>query len=53
MTVSVGPEDLPGFKAPRVGLRACGKASTSDREVSRDGQTLCRACAGERYYQPA
>jgi formylmethanofuran dehydrogenase subunit E len=28
----------------------CGEEITNEREVLRDGETLCRACAGERYY---
>jgi formylmethanofuran dehydrogenase subunit E len=53
VTVSVGPEDMPGFKSPRVACDLCGEGINFHREVSRDGQTLCRACAGERYYRPA
>ena len=48
--VRVPPEDLPGFKAPRVFCEACGEGINFKREVSRDGRTLCRACAGEAYY---
>lgn len=48
--VQVPPEDLPGFKAPRVFCEACGEGINFKREVSRDGRTLCRACAGEAYY---
>jgi formylmethanofuran dehydrogenase subunit E len=50
--VSIGPEDLPGYKAPRVVCAACGESINFKREVVRDGRTLCRACAGERYYDP-
>jgi formylmethanofuran dehydrogenase subunit E len=50
--VSVGPEDLPGYKAPRVLCAECGEGINFKREVLRDGRTLCRACAGERYYDP-
>ena len=53
VTVAIGPEDLPGFKAPRVLCAQCGEGVNFRREVARDGQTLCRACAGERYYRPA
>ena len=51
VTVSIGPEDLPGFKAPRVHCEACGEGINFRREVVREGKTLCRACAGEAYYQ--
>lgn len=50
--VRVGPEDLPGYKAPRVVCAACGESVSFRRELLRDGQPLCRACAGERYWEP-
>jgi formylmethanofuran dehydrogenase subunit E len=50
--VALRPEDLPGYKAPRVVCVECGEGINFKREVVRDGRTLCRACAGERYYQP-
>jgi len=48
--VEVQPEDLPGFKGPRVVCAECGEGINFKREVLRDGRTLCRSCAGERYY---
>ena len=42
VTVTIGPEDLPGFKAPRVVCARCGEGVNFRREVARDGQTLCR-----------
>jgi formylmethanofuran dehydrogenase subunit E len=50
--VEVKPEDLPGFKAPRVACAECGEGINFKREVVKEGRTLCRACAGERYYEP-
>jgi len=50
--VRLGPEDMPGYKAPRVVCAECGEGVNFKREVMRDGKTLCRACAGERYYEP-
>jgi formylmethanofuran dehydrogenase subunit E len=50
--VTIGPEDLPGYKATRATCAECGEGINFKREVVRDGRTLCRACAGERYYQP-
>lgn len=50
--VELGPEDLPGYKGPRVVCQECGEGINFRREVTRDGRTLCRACAGERYYEP-
>ena len=51
--VAIGPEDLPGYKAPRVVCDECGEGISFKRELVRDGRTLCRGCAGERYYEPA
>jgi formylmethanofuran dehydrogenase subunit E len=49
--VEIRPEDLPGFKGPRVVCEACGEGINFKREVVSNGRTLCRACAGSRYYQ--
>jgi formylmethanofuran dehydrogenase subunit E len=49
--VELPPEELPGYKAPRVVCAECGEGINFKREVVRDGRTLCRACAGERYYE--
>ncbi|MEZ5356411.1 MAG: FmdE family protein [Bryobacteraceae bacterium] len=51
--VRVGPEDMPGFKGPRVACQVCGEGINFQREVEREGQVLCRACAGEQYWEPA
>jgi formylmethanofuran dehydrogenase subunit E len=48
--VQVQPEDLPGFKGPRVVCAECGEGVNFKREVTKDGRTLCRSCAGEMYY---
>jgi len=50
--VTIGPEDLPGYKAARVTCSQCGEGVSFKREVLREGRILCRACAGERYYEP-
>ncbi|MBI1788642.1 MAG: TraR/DksA C4-type zinc finger protein [Acidobacteria bacterium] len=50
--VRLGPEEFPGYKSPRVVCAECGEGINFKREVIRDGRTLCKACAGERYYQP-
>ncbi len=50
--VEVKAEDLPGFKGPRVVCSKCGEGINFKREVVVNGKTLCRACAGERYYEP-
>jgi formylmethanofuran dehydrogenase subunit E len=48
--VQVQPEDLPGFKGPRVVCAECREGINFKREVLQAGRTLCRSCAGERYY---
>ena len=48
--VEVRPQDLPGYKGPRVVCAECGEGINFGREVLQDGRTLCRACAGETYY---
>ena len=48
--VEILPEDLPGFKGPRVVCAQCGEGINFKRELQVDGRTLCRACAGQRYY---
>lgn len=50
--VTVGPEELPGYKGERIVCSKCGEGINFKREVLRDGRTLCKACAGERYWQP-
>jgi formylmethanofuran dehydrogenase subunit E len=50
--VKLAPEDLPGYKAPRAVCAECGEGISFRREVLRDGRMVCRACAGERYYEP-
>jgi formylmethanofuran dehydrogenase subunit E len=50
--VEVQPEDLPGFKGPRIVCAECGEGINFKREVVENGRTLCRACAGEKYYKP-
>jgi formylmethanofuran dehydrogenase subunit E len=43
--------DLPGHPLARVNCDECGEGINDHREVERGGQILCRACAGERYYE--
>ena len=50
--VEILPEDLPGFKGPRIVCAQCGEGINFKREVLKEGRTLCRACAGDRYYSP-
>lgn len=48
--VEVQPEDLPGFKGPRVVCAECGEGINFKREVLQGTRTVCRSCAGDRYY---
>jgi formylmethanofuran dehydrogenase subunit E len=50
--VSLGPEEMPGYKAGRTLCSECGEGINFGREVIRDGVAVCKSCAGERYYEP-
>jgi len=50
--VDLPPEEFPGYKGERVVCAECGEGINFRREVRREGKVLCRACAGDRYYQP-
>ena len=50
--VDVGPQELPGYKAGRIVCAECGEGINFGREVRVQERTLCKACAGERYYRP-
>ncbi len=50
--VSLPDADRPGHPLSRVACEECGEGVNDRREVVRDGRTLCRACGGERYYEP-
>jgi formylmethanofuran dehydrogenase subunit E len=49
--VNLPPEEFPGFKGERIVCEECGEGVNFHREVQQAGKTLCRACAGERYYE--
>jgi len=51
--VELPPEEFPGYKGERVVCEKCGEGINFRREVRRRGKVLCRACAGESYYEPA
>ena len=36
----------------RVNCEICGEEIINEREVRREGLTLCRSCAGDGYYKP-
>jgi len=48
--VELPAEEFPGYKGERIVCAECGEGINFRREVLRDGRILCRACAGERYY---
>lgn len=50
--VELPPEEMPGYKGDRIVCAECGEGINFRRKVVRDGRTLCRYCAGERYYTP-
>lgn len=50
--VTIGPEEMPGFKGPRVHCAECGEGIAFAREMVVDGRSLCKSCAGARYYEP-
>lgn len=49
--IRIGPEEMPGYKAGRINCDECGEGINFRREVLMGGRTLCKACAGERYYE--
>jgi formylmethanofuran dehydrogenase subunit E len=49
--VNLPPEEFPGYKGERVVCEACGEGINFRREVRTEEKVLCRACAGERYYE--
>ncbi len=49
--VALADSDRPGHPLSRVDCSECGEGINDHREVISDNRTLCRACAGERYYE--
>ncbi|MFY9908014.1 MAG: FmdE family protein [Terriglobales bacterium] len=49
--VELPAEEFPGYKGERIVCAECGEGINFRREAFRDGRVLCRACAGERYYE--
>lgn len=54
VSVPIHPREMPGYKSARITCEQCGEGINYDREVRRDGKTLCQSCAfpKARYYQP-
>ncbi len=51
--VALSQFDLPGHPLRRVFCSRCGEDINDAREVIRNGETLCRACANGAYYSAA
>jgi formylmethanofuran dehydrogenase subunit E len=49
--VELPAEEFPGYKGERIVCAECGEGINFRREVLRDGRMLCKACAGEQYYE--
>ena len=52
--VTIHAREMPGYKSARISCAECGEGINYDRELLRDGRTLCAGCAfpESRYYQP-
>jgi formylmethanofuran dehydrogenase subunit E len=50
--VELPPEEFPGYKGERFVCAQCGEGINFRREVQLGAKTVCRGCAGERYYEP-
>jgi len=50
--VKLSDADRPGHPLARVTCDECGEGINDHREIANGERTLCRACAGERYYEP-
>jgi iron complex transport system ATP-binding protein len=48
--VDIAEMDLPGFPKQKANCTICGERIMDGREVYRDNQALCRACANGKYY---
>ncbi|MEE9523632.1 MAG: TraR/DksA C4-type zinc finger protein, partial [Thermodesulfovibrionales bacterium] len=48
--VQIPEEDMPGRPLRRVKCDRCGEYVQDKRELRDNGSTLCRPCAGGRYY---
>ena len=50
--VELPEHEFPGYRGERIVCDECREGIAFKREVVREGKTLCRGCAGERYYTP-
>lgn len=49
--VDIPPQDMPGSPVSRVACGRCGDFIQDKREVSKNGEILCRNCAGWSYFK--
>ena len=49
--VELPAEEFPGYKGERIVCAECAEGINFRREVIRNGRVLCKACAGEQYYE--
>jgi formylmethanofuran dehydrogenase subunit E len=49
--VNIPETDLPGSPRKRAYCAVCGERVMDGREVNQENRVLCRACAGNKYYQ--
>jgi formylmethanofuran dehydrogenase subunit E len=49
--VTLPPEEMPGYKGERIVCACCGEGINFRREVRTGEEILCKACAGEKYYE--
>jgi len=52
VTLTLSLEKILSKDGYRVNCHQCGEEIINEREVIQNDLTLCRACAGEGYYQP-
>jgi formylmethanofuran dehydrogenase subunit E len=50
VSVDIPPEDMPGRPMRRIQCSLCGEYVQDMREVYRDQEVLCKACADGTYY---
>ncbi|MDR2142676.1 MAG: FmdE family protein [Deltaproteobacteria bacterium] len=51
VALTIGPGEEPGPPTRAVACQNCGEMVLDHRDVTKNGQTLCRACADGPYYQ--
>ena len=51
VAIDIPPEDLPGRPLSRVQCEVCSDWVQDKRDLTVNGRTVCRNCAGQRYYR--